>query len=107
MRPMMREVSPERQLCFAVLEDALSRLAGANPENLEAPQMAEAREGARQWIAREGAAEEVMSFEWACDAIGIASGPLRRAALAGRITGQILTRFARLGYAPPRKGKAA
>jgi hypothetical protein len=100
---MMRGWTGEFALCLAVLEDALARLGGSDPERLGtrpngAARVAQDIAETRAWFERVGDREEAFSFEWVCDAVGLAADPLRRAALGGRLTHVPLRRFLRRGH---------
>ena len=84
IRPQVGEHSGVRRLLLAVLEDALTRLSGGNPEGVPPVRLAEQVGEARAWIAARDEAEG-LSFETVCAGLGIAAEPLRRAALAGRL----------------------
>ena len=101
LRPVLREASGERRLYLAVLEDALARLAGANPESVSSSALAAQVDGARTWfIARDD--EAPFSFESVCAALGLAASPLRRAALAGKLKTYAFAHIARRVEARPR-----
>lgn len=82
LRPILLDGTGERRLFLAVLEDALARLAGANPEGASAAALAGQRQDARDWF--RSRAPGAFTFEGVCEALGIAAGPLRRAALEAR-----------------------
>lgn len=98
--PILREHSGERRLYLAVLEDALTRLAGANPEGAPPVRLAEQVGQARAWF--ESCGEETcFTFESVCAALGLAAAPLRRAALSGTFRGYSLAHIARRVEARP------
>jgi len=100
-RPILREQSGERRLYLAVLEDALARLAGANPEGAPAVRLAQQVGQARAWF--ESRDETTcFTFESVCAALGLAAAPLRRAALSGTFRGYSLAHIARRVDARPR-----
>lgn len=100
MRPLLRSKSGEFALCLAVLEDALARLAGSNPERVEADVLRRHQRDARAWI--ESRDTQTFSFEWVCDAVGISSDYMRRAIREGRITNATVARAARQHGGDPR-----
>jgi hypothetical protein len=89
----MRPKSGEHALALAVIEDALARLAGANPERDEAPVVRRHAREARAWI--ESRSTETFSFEWCCDAVGISPSYMRRGIREGRVTHATVARAAR------------
>lgn len=79
---LARPHSGERALLIGVLRDALARLRGANPEGVDDP--AERRRivaDTRAWIEASGTSQEPWSFEWVCEALGLAPSAVRRRVL--------------------------
>jgi hypothetical protein len=77
---MLRDHGGERKLYLAVLEDALARVGGSNPEGVAPGPLATQVEETRAWF-RSDDGDAAFSFVSVCEALGLDPGAIRTAAL--------------------------